>query len=541
MADKNLVILVAASQEYMRHVGDDEKKYAAQLNRLFESISDIYLPLIHMCESLERDRIPFRMALVLPPVLCTLLDDPVVQTQYIGWLNRRIEFGKLELKRCAAVPGLIPAVKFCFERAQEDRISFIGYGQKLLKKFAEYQRKGNLELLATCGTDIFLPHYSDMEEIMNAQVETGLCAHRVFFGETPEGFWLPELGYADGVEKVLRAYGVNYTVLDTRSFLFSEIEPAGGIFRPARCGNSLVVFGRDPESDREIFGENGFAGNPIYLDQNRDVGFELPGELLESYIENGGTRYASGYKYWSRGGRRRDAGRRLADPDDSGNIYDAEGAAAQCAADAAAFLRRRTERLSAAEGLLPDADGVSLVCTVDANRLLANWFEGICWLENVFREGAKLQVNFAACGDLIGKQFELQKIRPYYGSCDGAGYGENLLSHRNSWMMRYVRKASGRMVDLADRFPGDTGLKGRLLNMGAKELMLAQSCGWAKMLNEGVFPEYAETRFRRSIADFTAVFDALGSNTVSTEWLTQLESEHPLFPWMNYRIFSRKR
>ncbi|MBD5414594.1 MAG: DUF1957 domain-containing protein, partial [Treponema sp.] len=51
----------------------------------------------------------------------------------------------------------------------------------------------------------------------------------------------------------------------------------------------------------------------------------------------------------------------------------------------------------------------------------------------------------------------------------------------------------------------------------------------------------ASMRFTQSINDFTAVFDALGSNTVSTEWLTNLENQHQLFPWMNYRIFNRKR
>ena len=34
---------------------------------------------------------------------------------------------------------------------------------------------------------------------------------------------------------------------------------------------------------------------------------------------------------------------------------------------------------------------------------------------------------------------------------------------------------------------------------------------------------------------------AWSSNTVSTEWLTKLENEHQIFPWMNYRIFNRKR
>ena len=70
--------------------------------------------------------------------------------------------------------------------------------------------------------------------------------------------------------------------------------------------------------------------------------------------------------------------------------------------------------------------------------------------------------------------------------------------------------------------------------------MFAESSGWAKMLDGEKSPEYAEMRFKQSINDFTAVFDALGSNTVSTEWLTNLESAHQIFPWMNYRIFCRK-
>ena len=52
---------------------------------------------------------------------------------------------------------------------------------------------------------------------------------------------------------------------------------------------------------------------------------------------------------------------------------------------------------------------------------------------------------------------------------------------------------------------------------------------------------FAEKRFKESIAAFTAVFDSLGSNTVSTEWLTKLEARDSIFPWMNYRIFTKKR
>ncbi len=543
MADKNLVLLISDSQEYIRHTGDDEKKYGAEINRLFESISGVYIPLLNMFSSLERDTIPFRIALVLPPVCCTLLADPVVQKQYISWLDRRIDLGKKELLRCNGNGKLSAAVKFCLEKAQEDKIDFTTvYGQNLIKKFSEYEKKGYVELLATCGTNIFLPHYADMEEVLNAQVETGLYAHRTFFGGAPNGFWLPELGYAPGIEKVLHAYGVNYTVLDARGFLFSETEPEKGIFAPARCENSVAVFARDNETDGEVFGAKGYASNTVYCDVNRDVGFELPLEKLGPYIEKGSARYASGYRYWKKqlnGTDEDDA--RFADPSTDENIYDAEAAVKQCSVDASEFIKGKIGKLMKAERLLSDSEAVTLVCTFSAEKFTQNWLEGISWIEQIFRNGVNQPVSFALFSDLLTDRYKMQRVKPYYSANSGAGYGEELLSSRNSWMMRYVRKASSRMIDLAERFPDDTGLKARLLNLGARELLMAQSSGWAKMIENGISPEYAAERFRESVLAFTAVFDSLGSNTVSTEWLTKLEAAHPIFPWINYRIFSRKR
>ena len=160
-------------------------------------------------------------------------------------------------------------------------------------------------------------------------------------------------------------------------------------------------------------------------------------------------------------------------------------------------------------------------------------------MENVLRTNE--DITFVTGANLIAEQFTLPKIKPYPSAACGAGYGEDLLDSTNGWMLRYTRKMCERMVDLAERFPDDTGLKARLLNLGAKELMIAQSGEWAALLHDGRFPEYVKQRFRHSIAAFIAVFDSLGSNTVSTEWLTQIEREDALFPWMNYRIFAKKK
>ena len=73
MSNKKIVLLLTSAQDYIKHCGDDEKQYAAQMNIIFESISETYIPLIKMFENLEADEVPFKVALVLSPVLCTLL------------------------------------------------------------------------------------------------------------------------------------------------------------------------------------------------------------------------------------------------------------------------------------------------------------------------------------------------------------------------------------------------------------------------------------------------------------------------------------
>ena len=98
---KNLVFIVKAKQDFIRYSGDEKKKNAPLLNSLFESISEIYIPLLNMFEVLEKDNIPCKIGLVLPPLLCTLLEEPEVQDMYLEYLEKQIQLGATELKRCS--------------------------------------------------------------------------------------------------------------------------------------------------------------------------------------------------------------------------------------------------------------------------------------------------------------------------------------------------------------------------------------------------------------------------------------------------------
>ncbi len=528
---KYFSLIIKANQDFIRHTGEDARLNAPVVNTFYESISNVYIPLLNMIKRFEAEQLKIRIGLVLPPLLCNMLSDELLQESYINWLEERIELGQAELRRSRGNEEVSAVIKSIIEENKVRKAEFIDvYECKLVRSFCEYMNKGYLELLGTCGTDIFMPHYADMKEILSAQIESGLHAYREYFGIAPEGFWIPELGYAPGIEKLIRAYGYTYTILDSRSVLLAAKIPETGIFYPCRTDNSLVVFARNRVIDNELFGEEGIIFNSVYRNQNRDIGYELPMDKLSLVMEKGGIRYSTGYKYWNR-----------CFNDETKALYNAEEARNQAEKDAETFVQKRCSTLDKACELLPNYPFVVEVCALDILKLSTTWHESIYWIEKVLRKAKECGLEVDACGSLCENQYNLEKIEPYYSAGIGTGYGENLLSSKNCWMMRYIRKTCERMIDLAGRFPTDTGLKTRLLNLGAKELMLAQSSKLPKSINRSEFPEFAEKRFKESIAAFTSVFDSLGSNTVSTEWLTKLEARDSIFPWMNYRIFTKKR
>ncbi|WP_407399433.1 1,4-alpha-glucan branching protein domain-containing protein [Treponema sp.] len=529
MSNKKLALIIEADQAFIRNTEKDSN-FTAENNVLFTALTETYIPLLNMFGRLEEENIDFKFGVVMSPALCFILDDAQIQKQYIDHLDNLIALGKSELKRCKGTDCEAHA-SACLAKIEKTKTDFTEtYGQNILGAFKKYADKGNLELIPTAATYAYLPHYEDFPEAINAQVETGIYSHRHFFGETGEGFWLPYQGWSRSFEWTLRSYGANYTVVDARSILFAKDCPETGIYAPLRTRTSLVVFGLDPDSPKEIIGEDGFSQNEIYRSQRFDIGYELKQDLVSAFFNKNDARIETGYKYWSNESE-----------DDDLIPYNGEKAAKQAIEDAISFYESKLEKLDAAAEHIKD-DNAVLVCSIPAEALGQKWHEGIQWLENVIRCTASKQgFDFALCKDLIEKQFSLPKINPYPCSSNGLGYGEDLVDSSNSWMIRYVRKATERMIDLTERFPAEDSLKERLLNMAAKQVLLAQSGEWPMMLHDSVLSDYVNEQFKDEILSFTKVFDALASNTVSTEWLTNCEKKNPLFPWLNYRIFCRKK
>ena len=524
MIKKTLLFIFHAHVPYIRHADENESIEAAQL---YETLSYGFLPFLRMCDRLKADAVPFKCALVISPLLCEMLKSSFCKERYDAYLNRHIAFAQQELKRASGTTQE-SLVRHYLEFLTLNREDFnIRYKKDILSGINFFAAKGCIELLATSATPCFFPLYQDMPEALAAQIEQGLSCFREDFAAAPAGFWLPSMGYNTGLDRIIKSYGIDYTVLESQSFLFADRSPVNGVFSAAMGESGLLFLGKDSTACADIaHPETGFYLNSNYLDTDHDIGFELDEQTLSSLFDVKKGRRATGFCYHRR----------------AGGGYDAAAGAMQAEQDAEQFLVNRDAVLTEAAGLLDtDPDPLCSVSVLPLRFLGKTWMEGMWWLEAVFRKLAQRRdIQCALPTEYLKKVRRIQSINPFYASNLPSGYADELINSSNDWMFPRIQKATERMIDLAGRFPADQGLKERMLNMAAKELLLAQSTDWPLMADAQTFAEYAAAQCEDHLAAFTDVYDSLGSGSIGTDRLIKREKEYPIFSEMNYRFFISK-
>jgi len=491
----------------------------------FQSISETYIPLLEAFDRLDRDLVPFRMALTLSPSLCHMLSDELLIKRYLEYTDKQILFGEKELERTAAEPALNSLAKYFYDRIVQKKKFFTERCENnIIKGFDHYHKKGRLEILTTAATYAFLPFYTAYPEVIRSQFEVAISSFKNNFGRIPQGFWLPELGWTEELDSWLRTYNFCYTIVDTHALAFARPFAEKGSYYPAKTPQGIVVFGRDFYASEKIAE---IRGDPVFRNKCRDLGFELSPDKVELFLGPKGIRTCTGYKYWASGS-----------PD---ALYDPAKALLNVKNHASSFLDSVLVRLKHASDLI-NAPALSL-CAFNADCFGRFWHEGPEFIEALFREGQKSgEVQFMTPSEYCCKQdsSSFQQLTPEFSSWGTNGYAETWLDASNDWMYPHAVRALNRMVEMVDRFPDNTGLKERALNQASREIFLAISSDWAKMLCKQENTDYARNRIESSLRTFTTIYEALGSNYISTEWLTQLEKKDNIFPNINYRVFKRK-
>ena len=509
---------------------DDDLSQSGEEGRYFDFVSETLLPLLEIFNRMENDHIPFKLAIAISPILCHMLSDELLQKKYLHYIDKQIEFGKKELERTSDNPELNKLVLSYYEKTNERKNAYTElYEKNLLKALDSFRRKGKVEILASCATHAFMPFISHNPESMQAQMEIPVPAYRRHFGGSPQGFWLPAFGWHHDLEQYLKAYNYTYTILASHGLLFGNPTPSKGCFYPAKTPNGTFILGRDLYAARDI---RTFAADETYRNNERDAGYELSKEIISPFLTEEGARHSTGYKYWSRASVYNE---------NEEKIYNPSAAFKKAAEHAKMFLENTIARLDEASKYMEEAP-----ISVNAHDAASGryWYEGPQFIETLFRTASQYSdLKFLCPSEYIFKQdlSSIQVVDPEYSSSSVNGYAETWLDVSNDWIYRHLLRAMERMTELAERFPDDTGLKERALNQAAREILLAQAADWPVLLYKQDSTEYARNKAENSLRNFTTIYEALGSNYISTEWLTTLERKHNIFPNINYRVFRRKK
>ncbi|MDR2795792.1 MAG: DUF1957 domain-containing protein [Spirochaetaceae bacterium] len=540
MTDRNVIAIVLnAHLPFARNYSAD---FSFEELPFFATVSETLLPLLEMFDRLEAGKIPFRLGLAISPVLCHLLTDELSINHYLDYVDRQIAFGAEELERTKNDPAMHNLAKYYYDNAIEKRVSFTErYDKNIPRVLSRYQKKGRIELLASTATNCFLPFYMDHFEVIRAQIETALASYKKFFKTKPEGLWLPELGYHPKLSAYLNIYNFRYTVIDTHSALLANPPPKYGCFFPLKTKRGVNLLVKDFYAYRDIMDrDRGLPVESTFRDFFHDAADDLPLERIKLFLGEDGIRLSTGYKYFS-----------IGDSEGPRRLYDPALAAEKARKYAGVFLERRISALNRASELMRksmDGDAVN-ICAWNADFLGRFWHEGPIFLETVFREGCqKNEIKFMTPSEYLSSQAEasFQIIRPEYSSSGFNGYAESWIDASNDSFYRHLFHAAERMAELAERFRNETGIKERALNQAAREILLALSSDWQRLLsaqNNISLPKwknYAKNELESHLKNFTTIYEALGSSYLSTRFLTDIERRNNIFPNINYSVFRRK-
>ncbi|MBU1523363.1 MAG: DUF1957 domain-containing protein [Candidatus Omnitrophica bacterium] len=520
-----LALILHAHLPFVRH---PEYKEFLEERWLFEALTETYIPLLEVVDSLDKDGVDFCLTLNLSPTLCSMFDDELLKARYLNYLNNMVELTELEVERNRFNPQIYKLSLMYYHRFTRVKKKFLNtYNQNLLLEFKKYQDKGYLEIITCAATHGFLPLLSINEQAVRAQIRVGINSYRKFFSCEPKGIWLPECGYFEGLDKILKEEGIKYFILEAHGVLFSRPRPKFGVYSSYYTKEKIAVFGRDQESSKNVWSSiEGYPGDYNYRDYYRDVGFDSDYDYIKPYISPDGARISTGIKYY-----------RITQAGPHKEPYSPEAASEKAAEHAGNFMfnrEKQAEHLYSILGRKP-----IITAPYDAELFGHWWFEGIQWLNFLIRKVAYDQntIKLITPSRYLNIYPKNQVVAPSPSSWGYKGYNEMWLDGSNDWIYPHLHRAQNIMMEAAKKYGNPDDIRVRILNQMARELLLAQSSDWAFIMKTGTFSEYAKKRTVTHLGRFYALENYLEKSSVNYEVLEDIEKKDNVFPEISYSAY----
>ncbi|MBI3608137.1 MAG: DUF1957 domain-containing protein [Nitrospirae bacterium] len=513
-----LCLILHAHLPFVRH---PEYPNFLEENWLYEAITDTYLPLLDVLSGLETDGVRFRLTMTLTPSLLAMFDDHLLRSRYVRYVTQRIALAQAEEHRLRDDPTFGPLASFYRERFERARDAFVHrHRQDLTAAFAGFQERGGLEII-TCGvTHGFLPLLSLVPSAVRTQLRVAVDSYVRAFGRRPRGIWLPECGYAPGLDRYLRDEDIRFFIMEHHGLLYARPRPRFGIHAPGYCPSGVAAFGRDLESSKQVWSaKEGYPGNPDYREYYRDVGFDLDLDALRPFLLGDGTRVNTGLKYY-----------RITGSTDHKEAYHPARARERAAEHAGNFLFNRGLQIDHLAGGMDRPP--LIVAPYDAELFGHWWFEGPQWIDFLLRKlhFDQSQIEPITPSGYLERYPTNQVVEPSASSWGHNGFYEVWLNGANDWIYRHLHHASRRMETLAARVPSRSGLERRAATQAVRELVLAQASDWAFIMKTGTMVPYAIKRTTDHLLRFQRLYEQIMARRVDEGGLKDIEERDTCFP-----------
>ncbi|NJD54928.1 MAG: DUF1957 domain-containing protein [Nitrospirae bacterium] len=523
----DIILVLHAHLPYVRYPGHEDHLEEAWLH---EAMLESYIPLIRVLEDLLADGADFRLTFSLTPSLLEMLGDPLLMDRFQRYIERRLDLAEKELFRTRNEPQQALLARMYQRQFLNAERYFRGCKRNLLTSFRALERSGRVELITSAATHAFLPLHMSEPETIRAQLGLGCSTFLRHFGKPPAGLWLPECGYAPGLDSFIAEAGAGYTFLESHGVLNAVPKPRNSIYRPVRTPAGVVVYARDTESAAQVWSSaEGYPGHADYRDFYRDIGFDLDYEYVRPYLP-GGVRTFTGMKYY-----------RVTGKTENKQLYIPAQGLRRARHHARHFLQARERQVLA----LRNALGRRPVITAAYDTELFGhwWYEGPEWLRAVLgsRKARTGICRFATPSARAKDTAVCETVQPSASSWGRHGYSLVWLDPSNSWICRHLKKAAGIMSRLSSMHTGATGLLKRALDQALRELLIAQSSDWPFMMHTGNAAEFAEATFREHMGNFFDLIRHIADSDIREDHLSSLERKSPIFRDIDFRMFARRR
>lgn len=520
-----LSIVLHSHLPFVKH---PEEEFFLEENWLYEAISESYLPLYIAFTNLKEKGTKFQITMSMTPPLVLMLQDNLLLKRFNRYLKNRIELLKEEFS--STVKGEIKELfKFYYDRYQDlYRVFNDELKGDLIYGFGELFNEGLLELITCSATHEILPLEIN-EKIKEVQVYLGVETFIKAFGREPRGIWLAECAYTQGIDRILSKHGIKFTILDTHGILYADMPPVYGVSAPIISESGVAFFGRDPESSKQVWSAlEGYPGDFNYREFYRDIGYDLPEELVKKYLHPAGFRFDSGIKLHKITGKV---------PLNKKEPYDRNKAMEIVETHAGNFMLNRELEAKYLLGII-DREPIMLA-SFDAELFGHWWFEGPDFLESVLDK----VYNFSNVIETINPYDYLVKYpvnqisEPSTSSWGDGGYFKVWLNEGTDWIYPYLHVMGQEMITLAKKYKNPTLLEKRLLNQMSRELLLAESSDWAFLISVGTAVNYATNMEKFHINAFYTLEQELNNKKINLNFLEYLEEKDSIFPFIDYNIF----